>query len=175
MRCWRSSLSIYRLDIPPCSPSKRTTWAIQLLENVSLYLGVSYAKDQQRRSVTDQQWLQPNHCQQLQNLSRTIWFSWSKTRVSKRVFDSYIHAKTNELDGMYHLDAAAVCLPGFWRLHEKYRTTIDELHFDARVPHYAEKLQLSMNRFFDKMTPARAVVRNNVCCPNVSFKIALKS
>ncbi|KAI9375789.1 hypothetical protein BJX61DRAFT_539520 [Aspergillus egyptiacus] len=64
-------------------------------------------------------------------------------------------------DGHYHLDAGAVCLPGFWRLGEKFRMSLDTLHFEAGVPHYAAKLQKSMNRFFKTLPAARPVVRNN--------------
>ncbi|PLN76116.1 hypothetical protein BDW42DRAFT_179381 [Aspergillus taichungensis] len=64
-------------------------------------------------------------------------------------------------DEQYHLDAAAVCLPGFWRLKEKFRMSLDTLHFEAGVPHYAAKLQKSMNRFFKALTPDKPVERNN--------------
>ncbi|KAM0340604.1 hypothetical protein ACHAPU_010441 [Fusarium lateritium] len=66
-----------------------------------------------------------------------------------------------EEDGEYHLDAGAVCLPGFWRLSEKFRMSLDTLHIEAKVPHYRAKLQKSMNRFFKSMQPDKAVVRNN--------------
>lgn len=69
---------------------------------------------------------------------------------------------TKWIDGNYRLDAASVCLPGFWRLHEKFRTSLDELHQEAKVPHYDEKLKLSMNRYFGKMPAEKPVVRNNV-------------
>ncbi|KAJ4990935.1 mannosyl transferase [Stagonosporopsis vannaccii] len=64
-------------------------------------------------------------------------------------------------DGQYHLDAGAVCLPGFWRLKEKFRMSLDTLHIEAGVPHYQEKLQKSMNRFFKRLTPESPVIRNN--------------
>lgn len=66
------------------------------------------------------------------------------------------------IDGEYHLDAGAVCLAGFWRLSEKFGMTLDTLHFEAKVPHYGDKLQKSMNRFFKAMRPEKAVIRNNV-------------
>ncbi|RFN43638.1 wlm-like protein [Fusarium flagelliforme] len=66
-----------------------------------------------------------------------------------------------EDDGHYHLDAGAVCLPGFWRLSEKFRMSLDTLHIEAKVPHYQTKLQRSMNKFFKSMQPDKAVVRNN--------------
>ncbi|KAI1612637.1 hypothetical protein EDD37DRAFT_656834 [Exophiala viscosa] len=66
-----------------------------------------------------------------------------------------------EEDGQYHLDAGAVCLPGFWRLHEKYRMSLDTLHIEAGVPHYEEKLMKSMNRYFKTMTVDKPITRNN--------------
>jgi hypothetical protein len=66
------------------------------------------------------------------------------------------------LDGQYHIDAAAVCLPGFWRLEEKFRMSLDTLHFEANVPHYGAKLQKPMNRFFKNLSPEKPVIRNNV-------------
>jgi hypothetical protein len=65
-------------------------------------------------------------------------------------------------DGQYHIDAAAVCLPGFWRLEEKFRMSLDTLHFEANVPHYGAKLQKPMNRFFKNLSPEKPVIRNNV-------------
>ncbi|KAM0704397.1 hypothetical protein Q7P35_008631 [Cladosporium inversicolor] len=64
-------------------------------------------------------------------------------------------------DDEYHLNAGAVCLPGFWRLREKFGMSLDTLHFEAKVPHYGAKLQKSMNRFFKTMTPEKPVTRNN--------------
>ncbi|KAG9196824.1 hypothetical protein G6514_003946 [Epicoccum nigrum] len=64
-------------------------------------------------------------------------------------------------DGQYHIDGGAVCLPGFWRLGEKYGMSLDELHIEAGVPHYREKLQKPMNRFFANMTCDKPVLRNN--------------
>jgi hypothetical protein len=40
--------------------------------------------------------------------------------------------------------------------------SLDTLHFEAGVPHYAAKLQKSMNRFFENLTPDKPVERNNV-------------
>lgn len=68
----------------------------------------------------------------------------------------------NRQDGQYHLDAGAACLPGFWRLREKFGMSLDTLHLEANVPHYEAKLQRSMNRYFEAMTPDKPVVRNNV-------------
>jgi|SRR6478752_5866287 len=77
-------------------------------------------------------------------------------------FRNYFCYLANISDGQYHLDAGAVCLPGFWRLSEKFRMSLDTLHIEAKVPHYQTKLQKSMNRFFKTMQPDKAVIRNNV-------------
>lgn len=69
---------------------------------------------------------------------------------------------TVSVDGHYHIDAGAVCLPGFWRLKDKFRMSLDTLHIEAKVPHYEAKLQKSMNRFFKAMRPEKPVTRNNV-------------
>ncbi|SCO45423.1 uncharacterized protein FFNC_10281 [Fusarium fujikuroi] len=82
------------------------------------------------------------------------------TTAAKLVQDDLI-IMVEEDDGQYHLDAGAVCLPGFWRLSEKFRMSLDTLHIEAKVPHYQTKLQKSMNRFFKTMQPDKAVIRNN--------------
>ncbi|KAK3179131.1 hypothetical protein K4F52_009377 [Lecanicillium sp. MT-2017a] len=76
------------------------------------------------------------------------------------VQDDLILMIENE-DGQYHFNAGAVCLPGFWRLREKFRSSLDELHINAKVPHYEAKLQKSLNRFFAKMQTESPVTRNN--------------
>ncbi|KAJ4392800.1 hypothetical protein N0V91_011250 [Didymella pomorum] len=68
-------------------------------------------------------------------------------------------------DGQYHLNARAISLPGFWRLKEKFRMSLDTLHIEAGVPHYQEKLQKSMNRFFNKMAP------ETKSCHSTSFSL----
>lgn len=40
--------------------------------------------------------------------------------------------------------------------------SLDTLHIEAGVPHYQQKLQKSMNRFFTNLTPDKPVQRNNV-------------
>jgi hypothetical protein len=80
---------------------------------------------------------------------------------AKLVQDDLVLMVKND-DGHYHLDAASVCLPGFWRVHEKFRMSLDTLHIEAGVPHYQEKLMKSMNKFFHRLRPEDPVIRNNV-------------
>ncbi|KAJ9259875.1 hypothetical protein DTO195F2_4752 [Paecilomyces variotii] len=94
-------------------------------------------------------------------------FSWpaatptdALTTAAKLIQDDIVLMVEND-DGQYHLDAGAVCLPGFWRLKEKFRMSLDTLHLEAGVPHYEQKLQKAMNRFFKNLTPEKPVTRNN--------------
>ena len=64
-------------------------------------------------------------------------------------------------DGQYYLKAGAIPLPGFWRLEDKFNMSLTEIHTSGEVPKFREKLQQSMERFFQKMVPERAVVRYN--------------
>ncbi|CAF2800763.1 unnamed protein product [Rotaria sp. Silwood2] len=64
-------------------------------------------------------------------------------------------------DGQYYLKAGAIPLPGFWRLEDKFNMPLAEIHTSGNVPQFREKLQQGMERFFQKMTPERAVVRYN--------------
>ncbi|CAF1368724.1 unnamed protein product [Rotaria sp. Silwood1] len=65
------------------------------------------------------------------------------------------------VDGQYYLKAGAIPLPGFWRLEDKFNMPLAEIHTSGNVPQFREKLQLGMERFFQKLTPERAVVRYN--------------
>ena len=64
-------------------------------------------------------------------------------------------------DGQYYLKAGALLLPGFWRLEDKFNMSLAQIHTSGDVPKFKEKLQNSMERFFQKMTPQKAVIRNN--------------
>jgi len=86
-------------------------------------------------------------------------------KTKSTTVESELETNHSFSDDEYHLNAGAVCLPGFWRLREKFGMSLDTLHFEAKVPHYGAKLQKSMNRFFKTMTPEKPVTRNNVSCP----------
>ncbi|UJR18639.1 hypothetical protein I4U23_005547 [Adineta vaga] len=54
-------------------------------------------------------------------------------------------------DGQYYLKAGTIPLAGFWRLENKFHMSLTEIHTLGNVPKFREKLQLSMERFFQKM------------------------
>ncbi|KAH0587145.1 hypothetical protein H2248_005960 [Termitomyces sp. 'cryptogamus'] len=64
-------------------------------------------------------------------------------------------------DGRYYFQAGAICVAGFWRLQDKIGLSLDEIHNTGNVPHYKEKLHLSMERFFRRLAVDKPVTRNN--------------
>ncbi|KAM0218076.1 hypothetical protein ACHAQD_007012 [Fusarium lateritium] len=127
----------------------------EVLEELTAYLTARYPKIFQlsdgilRNTLTDEAFNYP-----ASNPKEAM------ATAAKLVQDDLV-IMVEEEDGECHLDAGAVCLPGFWRLSERFRMSLDTLHIEAKVPHYRAKLQKSMNRFFKGMLPEKAVVRNN--------------
>ncbi|KAI9510949.1 hypothetical protein F5148DRAFT_975923, partial [Russula earlei] len=65
-------------------------------------------------------------------------------------------------DGLYYLQAGAILLPvGSWRLEDKVGLPLDAVHKSGHVPHYEEKLQPSLTRFFRRLSPSTPVERRN--------------
>ncbi|CAF1196073.1 unnamed protein product [Rotaria sp. Silwood1] len=64
-------------------------------------------------------------------------------------------------DGKYYLKAGSIILPGFWRLEDKFNMPLAQIHISGDVPKFKEKLQFSMERFFQKLTPESSVIRHN--------------
>ncbi|GMF02313.1 unnamed protein product [Ambrosiozyma monospora] len=66
--------------------------------------------------------------------------------------------KYDEIDE-YHLRANVSCFPAGFNPSEKLNTPLTSIH--VPVPEYKEKLQRSMNRWFDRLQPYEYMVRNN--------------
>lgn len=64
-------------------------------------------------------------------------------------------------DGQYYLLAGAILLPGFWRLEDKFRMPLSEIHTSGDVPGFKEKLEKGMMNFFRRIKPEAPVLRNN--------------
>jgi hypothetical protein len=62
-------------------------------------------------------------------------------------------------DGAWHLDAASLCFPSYWRLADKLGKPIADVH--APVAHYADELQARVDRFLDRLRSDRPVWRRN--------------
>jgi len=65
-----------------------------------------------------------------------------------------------EQAGRYQLEAASLCFPSHWRLHEKLGRSLAAIH--APVPHYAEELEAKVDTFFGRLRVDRPVVRRNL-------------
>ncbi|KAF7309473.1 hypothetical protein MIND_00318100 [Mycena indigotica] len=64
-------------------------------------------------------------------------------------------------NGGYYFQAGAILVGGFWRMVDKIGKRLDEIHISGHVPQYAEKLQVSLERFFRRLSVDKPVVRNN--------------
>lgn len=64
-------------------------------------------------------------------------------------------------EDQYALKGFVLCFPSGFNTKEKFGLSLREIH--TPVPGYAEKLALSMDRFFDRLEVGRAVKRSNVC------------
>lgn len=64
-------------------------------------------------------------------------------------------------DGHYYLRGGCILLAGFWRLEDKLGMRLDEIHKSGNVPHYREKLEVSMDRYFSRLQEDKPVQRNN--------------
>lgn len=59
----------------------------------------------------------------------------------------------------WHLTAAMVCFPTYWRIGDKIGGSITDIH--GPVPHYDTDLAAKIPRFFDRLAPGRIVGRRN--------------
>ncbi|CAM1501472.1 Fc.00g034560.m01.CDS01 [Cosmosporella sp. VM-42] len=64
-------------------------------------------------------------------------------------------------DGQYYLLAGAVLLAGFWRLSDKYGMCLSDIHTSGDVPHFKEKLETGMMKFFTRLRCESFYTRNN--------------
>lgn len=81
--------------------------------------------------------------------------------MSARLIQDDLAIMIEKEDGNYYLLAGAILLPGFWRLEDKFRMRLDEIHTSGSVPQYKEKLEKGMNNFFCRLKPEDPVLRNN--------------
>lgn len=64
-------------------------------------------------------------------------------------------------DGQYYLLAGAILLAGFWRLEDKWKMPLSEIHTSGDVPGFKAKLEKGMMNFFRRVKPDAPVLRNN--------------
>ncbi|CAH0023835.1 unnamed protein product [Clonostachys rhizophaga] len=64
-------------------------------------------------------------------------------------------------DGQYRLLAGAILLAGFWRFSDKFGMTLSDIHTSGDVPHFKEKLESGMMKFFRRLKCDDFYSRNN--------------
>lgn len=64
-----------------------------------------------------------------------------------------------ERDGAPHLDAASLCFPSYWRMHDKLGQPMAAVH--GPVAHYPDELAARVDRFLAALRPDRPVWRRN--------------
>lgn len=64
-------------------------------------------------------------------------------------------------DGQYRLLAGAILLAGFWRLSDKFGMTLSNIHTSGSVPHFRDKLENGMMKFFQRIKCDTFYARNN--------------
>jgi len=64
-----------------------------------------------------------------------------------------------ERDGAHHLDAASLCFPSYWSLHDKLGHPMAMVH--GPVAHYADELAAKVDTFLARLRPERPVWRRN--------------
>jgi len=64
-------------------------------------------------------------------------------------------------DGQYYLLAGAILLARFWRLKDKWRMPLSEIHTSGDVPQFKEKLEKGMMKLFRRLSPESPMLRYN--------------
>ncbi|KAL2006702.1 hypothetical protein VTN00DRAFT_9370 [Thermoascus crustaceus] len=81
--------------------------------------------------------------------------------MSARLVQDDLALMFEKEDGQYYLLAGAILLAGFWRLEDKFGTSLSEIHTSGDVPQFREKLEKGMMNFFRRIRPEDPVLRNN--------------
>ncbi|KAG6373174.1 hypothetical protein JVT61DRAFT_6792 [Boletus reticuloceps] len=82
-------------------------------------------------------------------------------RIINHLMQDDIAMMIEGTDRKYYFQAGLICVPGFWRMRDKIGMPLDEIHLSGEVPQFKEKLQVSMNRFFQRLPVDKPVIRNN--------------
>jgi hypothetical protein len=69
-----------------------------------------------------------------------------------------------ETDGAYRLEAASLCFPSHWRLHEKLGSSLAAIH--SPVAHYDVELERRVDTFFQRLRADHPVRRRNLSIHN---------
>lgn len=130
--------------------------ALELLEELANYLPARYPSLYRRTAVgVDNLW----SGESFNIVERPL--KEDPMAISARLVQDDLAIMIPQPDGQYKLLSGAVLLAGFWRLSDKYGMTLSEIHTSGDVPHFREKLESGMTKFFHRIKPETIYVRNN--------------
>ncbi|MCJ1388850.1 mannosyltransferase [Xylographa bjoerkii] len=82
-------------------------------------------------------------------------------QMAARMVQDDIAIMFEKPDGQYYLLAGSILLAGFWRLEDKWKMALSEIHTTGDVPSFKQKLEKGMMNFFRRVQPNGPVLRNN--------------
>lgn len=80
--------------------------------------------------------------------------------LGENIDDDFLLMLPNEDGNQYQLKGYVVCCPAGFNTKEKFGMKLKDIH--SPVPGYKEKLEKSMDRFFERLEVGRVVKRSNV-------------
>ncbi|CEJ86152.1 hypothetical protein VHEMI04024 [[Torrubiella] hemipterigena] len=81
--------------------------------------------------------------------------------ICSRLVQDDLALMIEQPDGQYRLLAGSILLAGFWRLSDKFGMTLSDIHTSGHVPHFHEKLEGGMLKFFQRLKCDKFYARNN--------------
>lgn len=130
--------------------------AIELLEELSNYLPARYPSLYKRTATgIDNLWSGESFNIEERPLRE------DPMAICARLVQDDLALMFEQPDGQYRLLAGAILLAGFWRLSDKFGMTLSSIHTSGEVPHFREKLESGMMKFFQRLKSETFYARNN--------------
>ncbi|UNI25001.1 Dextrin dextranase [Purpureocillium takamizusanense] len=130
--------------------------AMELLQELTNYLPARYPSLYRRTAVgIDNLWSGESL-----NITEVLLREDPMAMCARLVQDD-LALMIEQPDGQYRLLAGAILLAGFWRLSDKFGMTLADIHTSGNVPHFEEKLQSGMMKFFQRLRCDTFYARNN--------------
>ncbi|KAK2612264.1 hypothetical protein QQS21_001690 [Conoideocrella luteorostrata] len=130
--------------------------ATELLEELASYLPARYPSMFKRTSVgIDNLW----SGESFNILERPL--REDPMATCARLVQDDLALLLEQPDGTYRLLAGCILLAGFWRLSDKFGMSLSDIHTSGDVPHFQEKLEKGMTKFFQRLKSHTIYSRNN--------------
>ena len=130
--------------------------AIELLEELSAYLPARYPTLYRKTPLgIDNLWSGESF-----NITERP-LKEDPMAICARLVQDDLALMIEQPDGQYRLFAGAILLAGFWKLSDKLGMTLSNIHSSGSVPHFEEKLENGMTKFFYRLKCDTIYARNN--------------